>query len=317
MAPDHRPPPSFRRVTILGAGAVGGWYGGRLALAGAEVTLITRGGAKAITAAGGLTLRAGERVELAAVRAVATPAEAGPADLVIITMKATANGELANLLPPLLGPETVVVTLQNGMGNVEAIVEWVPRERIVGGLCFVCINRTGPAEVTSLLPGYISLAAGWGPPTPVAEAVCAQLAGGGVKVSVAPSLAEALWRKLCWNVPFNGLAIAGGGVTTDLILASAPLRELAGALMREVQAAARAADGIVIEDAFLERQFTVTEPMGPYRPSSLIDYLDGREVEVEAIWGEPTRRAEQAGVAVPRLATLTALLRHLTAASRT
>jgi len=303
----------FQRVTVLDTGAVGGWYGGRLALAGAAVTLVTRHGAEAITAGGGLELLARGQSEFAPVRAVADPAAAGPCDLVVITLKATANPDLGRLLAPLLGPATVVLTLQNGMGNVELLEALLPRERIVAGLCFVCINRRGPACVESLLPGYIAFAAGWGPPSPAAEAVAAQFAVAGVKTRLAPSLAEALWRKLCWNVPFNGLAIAGGGITTDRILASPPLRQLAIDLMAEVQAAALAADGVAIEDRFLQQQIEVTEPMGPYRPSSLIDYLDGREVEVEAIWGEPARRAQAAGVAVPRLDMLASLLRHLVA----
>ena len=98
------------------------------------------------------------------------------------------------------------------------------------------------------------------------------------------SLDQALWRKLCWNVPFNGLSIAGGGITTDGILADPVLVERANKLMLEIQAAAKAY-GIEIEDAFLDRQFELTKPMGPYKPSSLIDFLDGKPVEVNAIWG--------------------------------
>lgn len=307
--------PDGRTVVVLGAGAIGGWYGGRLALAGAKVTLVTRHGAEAITAAGGLELVSGGGRELAPVRAVADPADAGQADLVVIALKATANAEMERLLPPLLKPDTVVLTLQNGMGNVEVLERWVARERILAGLCFVCINRRGPATVESLMPGYIAFAAGWGEPGPVVENVVSQFEAAGVKARVMPSLAEALWKKLCWNVPFNGLAIAGGGITTDLILASEPLRRLARELMVEVQTAA-AAEGIAIKDGFLQQQFDITEPMGPYRPSSLIDYDDGKDVEVEAIWGEPVRRARTAGVPVPKLETLAELLRHLVAQRR-
>ena len=96
----------------------------------------------------------------------------------------------------------------------------------------------------------------------------------------------------------NGLAIAGGSITTDLILADPALNERAYLLMKEVQAAA-VARGHGFEDSHIKRQFVVTVGMGPYRPSSLIDFVEGRDVEVEGIWGEPLRRGLAAGVAMP------------------
>ncbi|NBB77928.1 MAG: hypothetical protein GVY36_00520, partial [Verrucomicrobia bacterium] len=110
-------------------------------------------------------------------------------------------------------------------------------------------------------------------------------------------------RKLCWNVPFNGLAIAAGAITCDQILADPALKARADVLMKEVQAAAARA-GHNIEDSFMEGQFTVTEKMGAYQPSSLIDYVEQRPVEVEAIWGEPLRRGEALGLPMPELAML-------------
>ena len=122
----------------------------------------------------------------------------------------------------------------------------------------------------------------------------------GVRVRSVDSLDEALWRKLCWNVPFNGLAIAGGGITTDLILADQDLARRARALMLEVQKGA-AAYGIEIEDTFIDRQFELTEPMGAYKPSSLLDYLKGKPVELNAIWGEALKRGQSKGVNMPEL----------------
>jgi 2-dehydropantoate 2-reductase len=138
----------------------------------------------------------------------------------------------------------------------------------------------------------------------------------GVKCSMGDNLAELRWKKLVWNVPFNGLSIAAGGVTTDLILASPELENLVRALMAEIIEAA-ALLGYVIPRALIEKQITSTRPMGAYRPSSLIDYLEGREVEVESIWGEPLRRAQKAGASVPRLEMLYALLKRLTSVRRT
>jgi 2-dehydropantoate 2-reductase len=140
--------------------------------------------------------------------------------------------------------------------------------------------------------------------------LAARFGRAGVDCAAVDSLADALWRKLVWNVPFNGLSITAGGVTTDVILARPELFTQARELMREVRTGA-AAVGVEIPEAFLQRQIDVTYPMGAYKPSSLIDFLAGREVEIEAIWGEPLRRALAGGVSLPRLGALYAQLQKL------
>ena len=124
-----------------------------------------------------------------------------------------------------------------------------------------------------------------------------------MKTRVVNKLTEARWQKLIWNVPFNGLAIAGGGLTTDRILGDPALAAQVRPLMDEIAAAARHF-GHEIPESFIQSQIAITPGMGAYRPSSLVDFLAGREVEVEAIWGEPLRRAQAAGLAMPRLAAL-------------
>jgi 2-dehydropantoate 2-reductase len=193
----------------------------------------------------------------------------------------------------------LVVTLQNGMGNVEALAKLLPAERILAGLCFVCINRIAPAVIDTTLAGYVRMAAAVGPINPAVERCVEIFADAGVDCQAEASLEAVLWKKLCWNIPFNGLSIAAGGITTDLILADPALNERAYLLMKEVQAAA-VARGHGFEDAHIKRQFVVTVGMGPYRPSSLIDFMEGRDVEVEGIWGEPLRRGLAAGVPMPQ-----------------
>jgi 2-dehydropantoate 2-reductase len=122
------------------------------------------------------------------------------------------------------------------------------------------------------------------------------------------------WRKLVWNVPFNGLTVTEGGLTSDEVLRD-PVREArVRALMREVQATARA-EGVEIEDAFLEQNVRITRDMA-YRPSTLLDFLDGRPLELDPIWGEPLRRARRLGVPVPELARLHAQLTAKAAPAR-
>jgi len=262
----------------------------------------------------GLTLRekAASR-RLAPVAAFARADEIGPVDLVVVALKTMANGTLPTFLPPLLKPDTVILTLQNGLGNEEFISALVGERRVLGGLCYIAVTREAPGELFGHhTPGAITFGEFGGPATACVQTVAAKFAAVGIKTRVLDNPAEARWQKLIWNVPFNGLAIVGGGLPTDRILADPELADQVRPLMEEIAAAARHFE-YEITPAFIQSQIDVTPPMGPYKPSSLVDYLAGREVEVEAIWGEPLRRAQQTGLPMPLLTGLYARLRELIA----
>ena len=306
--------PTNPRIAIVGAGAIGTFYGAQLALAGAEVDFFVRSGLAEIRARG-ITLREGSALQtLPAARTAvyATTEEIGPVDIAIITLKNTANDRLAALLPPLLGPQTIILTLQNGLGADELLASLFGRERVVGGLAFIAAVREAPGEIRIYTPGYVTLGEFKGPAGKRVRQLVELFRRAGVKCNALDDLAEARWRKLVWNVPYNGLTIAAGGITTDRILASPEWKREVRALIDEVVRAA-AKFGYVITADFITEQFAHTRRMGAYQPSSLVDYLAGRAVEVEAIWGEPLRRAQAAGVAMPHLGKLYGQLKELTA----
>jgi 2-dehydropantoate 2-reductase len=304
-------PAFYPRIAIVGSGAVGGYFGVRLAIAGADVRFLMRGDLAAVRARGSFAiLEQAGTTELKPVAAFATAAEIGAVDLVVIALKTTSGGELPGLVGPLLGPGTALLTLQNGLGADEHLAGLFGKERIIGGLVFMALTRTGPGEITCYHPGSVSVGEFGRPPAGRTRSLAAQLGAAGIKAYVVENLLEARWRKLVWNIPFNGLSIAEGGISTDRICSDPALAGEARALMCEVQRAA-AAFGFTIPDSYLTRQFDVTPPMGRYQPSSLVDYLAGRQVEVEPIWGEPLRRARAAGVEMPRLANLYARLQAL------
>lgn len=311
---EHESAVSFaaKSIAVIGSGAVGIYYGGRLGRAGADVRFLMRGDYEAVRARGSVLIHEKDgTLALSPARVYRTSAEIGPVDLVLVTLKTTANAELPRIVPPLLGPATAILTLQNGLGSDELLANAFGPERVLGGLAFIASTRTGPGEVTCYHPGSITLGEFGRPPASRTQALAEQFTGAGVRIRVIENLLEARWRKLIWNVPFNGLAVAHN-LTTDRICADPALAREVKALMHEVQAAA-AAFGFAIPEKFLEQQFEVTPPMGPYQPSSLVDYRAGREVEIDAIWGEPLRRAEAVGVAVPKLAALHCRLRAVTA----
>jgi 2-dehydropantoate 2-reductase len=303
------------KIGIVGTGAIGGWYAALLAEAGHEVHCLARTDFKTIQD-NGLTIRNKGQERIVRVTSASPDAGAiGPCDLIVVTIKSTSNHALPELVRPLLGPTSIVVTLQNGMGNVEALAKLLPVERVVAGLCFVCINRLAPAVIDTSLAGYVRMAAATGSINTAVETCVATFAAAGVDCQAEASLESVLWKKLCWNIPFNGLSIAGGSITTDLILANPTLNERAYVLMKEVQAAA-VARGHGFEEAHIKRQFVVTVGMGPYRPSSLIDFVEGRDVEVEGIWGEPLRRGLAAGVQMPETEKLVAEIKARIAARK-
>ena len=243
-------------------------------------------------------------------------AEIGPVDWVLCGLKATSLDDAPALIRPCLGPQTRVLAIMNGLGIEEALAESLGSERIFGGLGFTCLNRGEPGTVHHYGYGQVAIAHLHDDPAELDRAL-ALWQGAVVEVSSAPSLLRARWEKLCWNVPFNGLTVAAGGVTTEVIVTDAALREDARALMEEVVAAGNAALAAAASperidgEAVITRMFALTDVMGPYRPSTLIDFLEGRAIEVDAIFAEPARRARALGIPTPRLDQLTALLATL------
>jgi len=311
----HDLPMSFTKpkIAIVGPGAIGSYYGARLAAAGENVHFLMRSDLETVRKNNRLRVQLpkGQEIVVNSPQVHGSSQEIGPCDLVIIALKTTANGVFETLIRPLLKEGTAILTLQNGLGSDEQLAALFGAERVMGGLCFICVNRTAPGEILCIEPGALAFGEFGRPSSERLRAVVAMFERAGVKCSSGDNLAELRWKKLVWNVPFNGLAIAAGGITTDKILASPELENQVRALMNEVIEAA-AKFGFTIPATFAEKQITATRPMGPYRPSSLIDYLDGREVEVESIWGEPLRRAQAVGAAVPRLEALYAQLKKLT-----
>jgi len=298
------------RIAIVGAGAVGLYYGARLAAHGEDVHFLLRSDFDVVERDGIVVESVDGDLHINPVQAYRTPEEIGVVDWVIVAWKATANGRFGEVLGPLVGPNTKVLTLQNGLGNDALLADIFGAERVLGGLCFVCINRMSPGVVQHTAGGKIAVGeyqAEEG--SPRAKKVTAALKSAGIPSQSAESLGQAQWRKLVWNIPFNGLSIAEGGVTTDRILGALGLEDEVVALMHEVIAVARA-KGFEIEDSVVDFEIGRTRPMGPYRPSSMIDFVEGRAVEYDAIWGEPLKQAHAAGVPVPHLERLAMRIRE-------
>ncbi len=293
----------FNRVAVLGSGAIGLYYGGRLAEAGGDVSFLARSDFDAISENGIRAESVAGDFDLPDAKVFRSPEDIGAVDLVIVSWKATANASLANMLPPLLHEGTQVLTLQNGLGNCEAIAEIVGEKRVCGGLCFVCINRTAPGTIRHTAGGRLAVGEFSKGIPGRAEGIARRFMKAKIPASAVDDLAKAQWEKLIWNIPFNGLSVAQCGVTTDVLLADPEMETEIRKLMHEVVAAARA-QGIFLDEALVESNIERTRPMKAYRPSTMIDFMEGRELELVPIWEEPLRRAKEARVAMPALEEL-------------
>lgn len=335
VAPDPGGPVFRGRIGVIGAGALGCYYGGKLSRAGHQVHFLLRSDYEAVRRAGLKVFSVDGDFHIHPPVAP-TPAALGPCDLLLVGLKCTDNAALPALITPCLHARTLVLTLQNGFGNEETCTRIVAasmglalppegapladypraaRERVLGGVAFLCSNRVEPGVIHHSAYGWVRLAEAAGPATARTHEIARLFTSSGVSCEVSDEVARIRWEKLVWNIPFNGLGVGAGFAHTRSILESEPLVRSARVLMQEVLAAA-AAEGIEIPPAFADKMIAVTEAMGPYKSSMQLDYEAGRPLEVEAILGEPLRRARRTHTATPVLELLYGIVKRLDALRR-
>ena len=248
------------KIGMVGCGALGSFYGAKLCRDGREVHFLLRSDYEVVRRKGVRvhSVEGDFRVHPKCARA---PEQIGVCHLVLIGLKTTANDQFSRMLPPLVGEGSAVMTLQNGLGNEEQLAALFGRERILGGLCFVCLNRVEPGVVHHLAHGTIVMGEHGRWPEPRTHDIASLFRHAGVPCKVTDSLERAHWEKLVWNIPFNGLGVAsaagyealsaprsalgmprslGPCLTTDQLLADSRWESLVRELMLEVIGAANA-----------------------------------------------------------------------------
>ena len=298
------------RIAVVGSGAIGSYYGAKLAHAGSDVHFLMRGDLDDVRNNGIFVRGEGENFRVAKIRCYNSTKEIGPCDLVIIAVKTTSNSDLVDLVPPLLHEKTMVLTLQNGLGNEEFLAKLFGAKRVLGGLCFIAVDRHSKTEVERYDYGLVILGEIGRSAQTRTHAVAAEFSRANVQCTVTDDIALERWRKLIWNIPFNGLSILAGGIDTAAIVADDNLRQLTLALMDEVIAAANTCGHALPSDAWREHMKRSDAMIG-YKPSTLQDWEAGKPLEIETIWGEPVRRAVAAGGQMPRTEMIYELLKHL------
>ncbi len=299
------------RIAIVGAGAMGGLYGAFLARAGFDVHFLMRRDYDAVKSAGLSVKSCRGDFHLDRVNCYRHSHEMGIVDLVFIGLKTTANQYYRQLIAPLMGPNTRVLSAQNGLGNEEQLADLFGPQRVAGGLAFLCSNRTEPGVINHLDYGFFHTGNFQRPPDDTLHTFAQMMQQAGVDCRLVGNLALARWKKLIWNVPFNGLSTLLN-LTVDKIMHDPQLHQRAWRVMREVQTAAHA-NGQTIDDDFLQHMMDLTVKMKPYYTSMHLDRLHHEPMEIEAIIGEPLRRGLQHGLDLPEIQSLYNGLKELDA----
>ena len=305
-----------RSFAIIGTGALGGLYGGMLAKAGFETHFLLRSD-HAHVAKYGLKVESplGD-FELPSVHAHREVDTIPPCDVTIVSLKTTQNDQLPRLLPGPTSGGGIVLVLQNGLDIEADSAAVVGADRILGGCCFLCSNKVGPGHIRHMDYGRIAFGeySSEGPSmTNRARSLCDVLVSAGIDAVVEADLNQMRWRKLMWNIPFNGLSVVLDASTKELVESPSAL-SLVESVITEVHHAA-SKSGAEIPRKVIQRTIDITKAMVPYDSSMRLDYLHGCPMEVKAIFGNPIRVARQYGARMPRVEMLYQQLKFLDAKS--
>jgi 2-dehydropantoate 2-reductase len=304
-----RPSP---RITVVGAGAIGGWIAAKLAIVGESVSVLARGDTLSLVRAEGLRLDAKGEEFVATVDAADSAHSLGEQDLVVIAVKAPALPGLASELRPLIGPNTMIVPVLNGVpwwfvdgeplasvdpdGSISAAL---PFDQVIGCVVHASCSRTAPnrIHVKHAEKLIIGEPAG-GEPSERAARLFGLLDAAGLRPDLTGNIRRAIWYKLWGNATINPLS-ALTRATCDLILADAGCRAWMLEGMAELAAVGAAIGCPVAESG--EDRMAVTARLGAFKTSMLQDVEAGRPIELEALLGAPREIARRHGIETPAL----------------
>jgi 2-dehydropantoate 2-reductase len=297
---------------ILGSGAVGGYYGARLALAGQRVTLVARGAHLRAIRERGLLVWSPLGDFLVRAEATDDPSSVHDVDVVVVAVKGYDNDTALAAVPPMLGPATVVLTLQNGVESADQLAALVGRARVIGGPTYIATSLRAPGLIVQTgTHRRIVFGELFDPPPAVTDRVAALhgiFTGADIQSEAVADARVPLWEKLVFLAPLSGLCAAmrrpTGAVWHDPFA-----RALFDVAMREVVAVGRA-EGVPLPEDAIDKVHRYVDALPPsMTPSLLIDLAAGKRLELEALQGAVVRRGRRHGVPTPTLDTLYAVLK--------
>ena len=296
--------------TVIGTGAIGGFYGGRLARAGRQVRFLLHSDYEYVKEHGLRVDSCDGDFSLDSIEAYDTTAGMPQSDVVLVGLKSVHNHLLPELLAPIVSDNTVVVLIQNGIGLEEDLQKAFPSLHIVAGLAFICSAKVGPGHISHQCYGSINLG-NYSCPKEDFSPLLQDFLDAGIQAAEVPYL-EARWRKAVWNMPFNGMTVALN-TSTDQLLKNPATRQLIYDQMMEVIGAANALGVSALTSEFADKMMQMTDNMVPYSPSMKLDFDFHRPMEIPYLYTRPIAEAKKIGFDMPKFAMLDAELKFIQA----
>jgi len=293
---------------VIGTGAIGGFYGGRLAHSGKEVHFLLHSDYEYVKEHGLYIDSCDGDFHLEHVNAYERTSDMPHCDVLLVCLKTTRNNLLPTLLRPLVGKDTIVILIQNGIGVEEDLQKSMPDLQIAAGLAFICSAKTTPGHVNHQCYGSINIGNYSCHDEERFHQAVADFRSAGIETHEV-EYQEARWKKAVWNMPFNGMSVALLARTDQLL--SSETESLIHEQMLEVIGAARHLGVKNLDASFADKMIANTKAMVPYLPSMRLDYDFGRPMEIYYLYTRPLAKAREAGYAMPKLDMLEKELRFL------
>lgn len=283
------------KYAVIGTGAIGGYYGGMLAKSGNEVHFLFHSDYEYVKKEGLRIDSIDGNFEIKPVNAYHSTTDMPRCDVVLVGLKSTNNSLLRDLLPPLLHKDTIVILIQNGLGLEADLAKDFPDLNIAGAMAFICSSKVGDGHITHMDQGNINIGSYSCKNTTLLDKVSIDFNESGVKCSIV-DLEQARWKKLLWNIPFNGMTVVLN-TTTSLLMQNSYTRQLMKDMMIEVIQAANAIGKgrFELSESIAENLLKTTTEMTPYSPSMKLDFDFHRPLEIEYIYSRPIEAAAKSG----------------------
>ncbi len=297
------------RILVVGTGAIGGFYGGKLAQAGARVATLCRSDYKAVKSQGIKVTSTYGNFHFIPEKVIRHLEEYGsPPNYLLVGLKVLPEINTPEIIREVVGPDTAIVLLQNGVEIEESVSQAFPNNQIISGLAFICVTRNDPGHIVHVDFGRLVIGRFPAGRSDKTDHLARLFNESGVPCTVSEDVVTDRWRKLVWNAPFNPISVLGGGADTKTMVDNPESLELARQVMEEVCRIAEA-EGHPLPTGVVEENIEGTRRMSPYKSSMLVDFEAGRPMEVEAILGNGIRAAKRHKIAVPHMESLYGLLK--------
>ncbi len=299
------------KILILGSGAIGCYFGGRLAQAGLEVSLVARSDYAALRNKKEIQIKSYEGDFSYRPYHLFDHSDSLPTDFdfVLVCQKALPQIPLVEQLRPLAKNGATLVLMQNGVEVEAPIAQAFPHNTVLGGIAFIGVSRLAPGKIHHQLAGGLTLGAYPQQVSSAANNLASWFQQAGVPAKASAEIQKERWKKLVWNASFNPVGVLAHGANTAQMLNHPATLRLIQGIMDEVIALAGQL-GYAIHPDFAKKQIETTRQMPPYQTSMLLDFQQGRVMELEAILGNALKKAEDISFSAPYLTALYGLLAH-------